>query len=50
MSSAKIIGIETGAEDEEERRNHSASFKAKVAVAAIRGGKTLVELSEQFDC
>ena len=31
------------------RRNHSASFKAKVAVAAIRGEKTLAELSEQFD-
>ena len=31
------------------RRNHSASFKAKVAVAAIRGDKTPAELSEQFD-
>lgn len=31
------------------RRNHSASFKAKVALAAIRGDKTLVELAEQFD-
>jgi len=31
------------------RRNHSASFKAKAAVAAIRGDKTLAELSEQFD-
>jgi len=30
-------------------RNHSASFKAKVALAAIRGDKTLAELSEQFD-
>ena len=31
------------------RRNHSADFKAKVAVAAIRGEKTLIELSQQFD-
>ena len=31
------------------RRNHSASFKAKVALAAIRGDKTLTELAEQFD-
>jgi len=31
------------------RRNHSASFKAKVAVAAIRGDKTLAEIAEQFD-
>ena len=31
------------------RRNHSASVKAKVALAAIRGDKSLAELSEQFD-
>ena len=30
------------------RRNHSATFKAKVALAAIRGDRTLVELAEQF--
>ena len=31
------------------RRNHSAAFKAKVALAAIKGEKTLAELAEQFD-
>ena len=31
------------------RRNHSPEFKAKVALAAIRGEKTLIELSQQFD-
>jgi len=31
------------------RRNHSAQFKAKVALAALRGEKTLTELAEQFD-
>ena len=31
------------------RRNHSPDFKAKVALAAIRGEKTLIELSQQFD-
>ena len=31
------------------RRNHTATFKAKVALAAIKGEKTLSELSEQFD-
>ncbi|SDF62288.1 Helix-turn-helix domain-containing protein [Agrobacterium pusense] len=30
------------------RRNHSPAFKAKVALAAIRGEQTLVELSQQF--
>jgi transposase len=31
------------------RRNHTAAFKAKVALAAIKGDKTLSELAEQFD-
>jgi len=31
------------------RRNHTAVFKAKVALAAIKGEKTLSELAEQFD-
>jgi transposase len=31
------------------RRNHSAAFKAKVALAAIKGEKTLAELAQQFD-
>jgi transposase-like protein len=30
------------------RRNHGAAFKAQVALAAIKGDKTLVELAEQF--
>jgi len=31
------------------RRNHSPALKAKVALAAIKGEKTLAELAEQFD-
>jgi transposase len=31
------------------RRNHSPAFKAKVALAAVRGERTLAELAEQFD-
>ena len=31
------------------RRNHSPAFKAKVALSAIRGEKTMSELAQQFD-
>ena len=31
------------------RRNHSAQFKARVALVAIQGEKTLAELASQFD-
>ncbi len=30
------------------RRNHSAAFKAKVALDAIKGDKTLSELASQY--
>jgi transposase len=29
------------------RRNHTPSFKAKVALAAIKGDRTLAQLAEQ---
>ena len=31
------------------RRNHSPAFKAKVALAAIRGEKTVSELAQLYD-
>ena len=31
------------------RRNHQPDFKAKVALAALKGDLTLAELSEKFD-
>jgi transposase-like protein len=31
------------------RRTHSAAFKAKVALAAVKGERTLAELAQQFD-
>ena len=31
------------------RRNHASAFKAKVALAAVKGERTLAELAEQFD-
>ena len=30
-------------------RNHTPVFKAKVALAAIKGDRTLAQLAEQFD-
>lgn len=31
------------------RRTHAPAFKVKVAIAAIKGDKTLAELAKQFD-
>jgi len=31
------------------RRNHSPELKAKVAIAALKGDKTLAELAQQYD-
>ena len=32
-----------------QRRNHSSAFKAKVALPAVKGDKTIAELAEQFE-
>jgi transposase-like protein len=31
------------------RRNHSAAFKAKVALAAVKDDRTIAQLAEHFD-
>ena len=31
------------------RRNHSPSFKAQVAMAALKGDKTIADLAQHFD-
>ena len=31
------------------RRNHTPAFKARVALAALKGERTVVELGQQFD-
>jgi transposase-like protein len=35
--------------DQRPRRNHTPAFKAKVALAAIKGDRSLAQLAEQFD-
>ena len=31
------------------RPNHTAAFKVKVAIAALKGDETLITLAEKFD-
>ena len=31
------------------RRNHTPAFKAKMALAAVKGDRTMAQLAEQFD-
>jgi len=31
------------------KRNHSPTFKGQVAIAALKGDRTLAELAQQFD-
>lgn len=33
----------------QKRRNHRSAFKSKIALAPLKGGKSLSELAEQFD-
>jgi transposase len=41
---------ESGANDEQTTEtDHSPAFKAKVAIAAIKGERTIAQIAEQFD-
>jgi transposase-like protein len=43
-----INGPETGAVMKQSRQKHSATFKAKVALAALKGDRTVGELAGEF--
>jgi transposase len=50
LTAGTIVARESGATmSKRPRRNHSPAFKAKVALAAIKGERTVAQLSEQFD-
>ncbi len=44
----KALGFQKGDQMKKQRRNHSAAFKAKVALEAAKEEKTLAELSQQY--
>jgi hypothetical protein len=44
-----MAAYRSGTEGETARRAHSSAFKVKVAIAAVKGEKTLAELAKQFD-
>ncbi len=44
----KALSFQKGESMKRQRRNHSAAFKAKVALEAAKEEKTLAELSQQY--
>jgi transposase len=50
LTAGTVVARESGATmSKRPRRNHSPAFKAKVALAAIKGERTVAQLAEQFD-
>src|SRR4051812_41225018 len=50
LTAGTLVACESGETMQRRpRRNHTPAFKAKVALAAIKGDRTLAELAEQFD-
>lgn len=44
----KALGFQKGEQMKKQRRNHSAAFKARVALGAAKEEKTLAELAQQY--
>lgn len=49
MFSAQVITDRKEQNMKKKRHNHSSGFRAKVAVAALKGDKTLAELAQYFE-
>jgi len=50
LLTAGTMSRESGRDHEQTRAgNHTPGFKAKVALAAIKGDRTLAQIAEQFD-
>jgi transposase len=49
VPSVKLVSLRQEQKMKRKRRNHSTDFKAKVAVAVLKGDRTLAELAEDFD-
>jgi len=50
LTAGTLVACESGETMQRRpRRNHTPGFKAKVALAAVKGDRTLAELAEQFD-
>jgi transposase-like protein len=50
LTAGTIVARESGAMmTKRPRGNHSPAFKAKVALAAIKGDRTVAQLADQFD-
>src|SRR5271167_364200 len=50
LMTGTLLACESGATmSRRPRRNRTPGFKAKVALAAIKGERTVVQLAEQFD-
>ena len=50
LTAGTIVPREIRSDDEQTtRRNHSSAFKARVALAAIKGDRTIAQLADPFD-